>query len=72
MIITEVKSYDLDNYNCDILLIPTCFSQISNLVNGNTNPMNLISTILSNKDGLSNILKLFKGGGLNLLNKSRL
>lgn len=31
MIITEVKSYDLDNYNCDILLIPTCFSQISNL-----------------------------------------
>lgn len=31
MIITEVKSYDLDNYNCDILLIPTCFSQFSNL-----------------------------------------
>ena len=47
----------------------TDFSQISNLLNGNSNPMNLISTLLSNKDGLSNILKLFKGGGLNLNNK---
>lgn len=49
----------------------TDFSQITSLLNGGTNSMNLISTLLSNKDGLSNILNIFKGGGLNSSNKNK-
>lgn len=37
----------------------------------NTNPMNLISTLMSNKDMMSGVLNLFKGGGLNLFNKKQ-
>ena len=44
------------------------FSQMSGLLNGVGNPMSLISSLLSNKDGLSNILNIFKGGGLNTYN----
>jgi len=35
------------------------------------NPMNLISNLMSNKDMMSGILNLFKGGGLNLFGKSK-
>ena len=45
-------------------------SQTQSLQNGNnTNPMALISNLLSNKDAMGGILNLFKGGGLNLFNK---
>lgn len=37
----------------------------------NSNPMNLISGILSNKEAMSGIMNLFKGGGLNLFNKKQ-
>ena len=37
----------------------------------NTNPMALISSLLSNKDAMSGILNLFKGGGLNIFNKKQ-
>lgn len=37
----------------------------------NLNPMNLISSILSNKDAMSGILKIFKGGDLNLFGKKQ-
>ncbi len=53
------------------------FGQIANLLNinkaenNNSNPMNLISSLLSNKDALAGILNMFKGGGLNLFNKSK-
>lgn len=35
------------------------------------NPMNLISSILSNRDAVSGILNMFKGGGFNLFNKKQ-
>jgi len=42
------------------------FSQMANILNNNAgvdfNPMNIISKLLSNKDSLSGILKIFKGG----------
>lgn len=37
----------------------------------NSNPMNLISSLLSNKDAVSGILNMFKGGGLNMFNKKQ-
>lgn len=37
----------------------------------NSNPMNLISSILSNKDTMGGILNLFMGGGFNLFNKTK-
>ena len=36
-----------------------------------TNIMGLISNLMSNKDTMSGILNLFKGGGLNLFNKKQ-
>ena len=40
--------------------------------NGNDkNPMNLISNLMSNKDMMSGILNLFKGGGLNIFSKKQ-
>lgn len=45
-------------------------SQTQSSQNGNnTNPMTLISNLLSNKDAMGGILNLFKGGRLNLFNK---
>lgn len=35
----------------------------------NANPINLITNLMSNKDAMSGILNMFKGGGLNLFNK---
>ena len=37
----------------------------------NSNPMGLISSILSNPNAMSGILNMFKGGGLNLFNKKQ-
>lgn len=37
----------------------------------NSNPMNFISGLMSNKDAMNGILNLFKGGGLNFLGKSK-
>ena len=37
----------------------------------NSNPMSLISSILSNKDAMSGILNMFKSGGLNLFGKKQ-
>ena len=51
--------------------------QIASLLNNsesdlkNSNPMNLISSLMSNKDAMSGILNLFKGGGLNFSGKSK-
>ena len=54
------------------LLNNTKSSQTQSLQNGNnTNPMALISSLLSNKDAMSGILNLFKGGGLNIFNKKQ-
>lgn len=36
-----------------------------------SNPMSLISSILSNPNAMSGILNMFKGGGLNLFNKKQ-
>lgn len=36
-----------------------------------TNPMSLISSLMSNKDMMSGVLNLFKGGGLNLFAKNK-
>lgn len=50
------------------------FGQIANLLNSNksgensSNPLSMISSLLSNSGGLSNILNLFKGG---LFNKTQ-
>lgn len=55
----------------------TDLSQLVGLLgnNGNNqnldNPMGLISNLLSNKDMMSGVLNLFKGGGLNLFNKNK-
>ena len=37
----------------------------------NSNPMNLISSILSNPNALSGILNMFKGGGVNLFGRKQ-
>ena len=37
----------------------------------NNNPMNFISSLMSNKDMMSGILNMFKGGGFNLFNKKQ-
>lgn len=37
----------------------------------NSNPMGLISTLMSNKDIVGGVLNLFKGGGLNLFGKKQ-
>lgn len=39
--------------------------------NNNSNPIGLISSLMSNKDLMGGILNLFKGGGLNLFNKKQ-
>lgn len=40
--------------------------------NGNaSNPLNLVSNLMSNKDMMGAVLNLFKGGGLNLFNKKQ-
>ena len=44
----------------------------ANIQNSNhSNTMGLISSLMSNKDVMSGILNLFKGGGLNLFNKKQ-
>ena len=43
----------------------------NNLQNNNSSPISLISSLMSNKDMMSGILNLFKGGGLNFFNKKQ-
>ena len=45
-------------------------TQFAGLLNNNNNSSNLISALLSNKDMMSGILNMFKGGGLNF-NKTK-
>ena len=54
------------------------FGQLVGLLNngnsrsgGMSNPMSLISGLLSNQDAMSGILNIFKGGGLNLFTKKQ-
>ena len=56
----------------DISQIVGLLNNSSNQQNGNNlNTMNMISSILSNKDAMSGILNMFKGGGLNLFGKKQ-
>lgn len=56
----------------DLSQLVGLLNNASNSQNGNnSNPMNLISSLMSNKDAMSGILNLFKGGGLNFLGKSK-
>ena len=46
-------------------------SKGNNSQNSNSNPISLITSLMSNKDMMSEILNLFKGGGLNFFNKKQ-
>ncbi|MBO5954658.1 MAG: hypothetical protein J6Q13_01670 [Clostridia bacterium] len=54
----------------DLSQLVGLLNNVSNTqIGNNSNPMNMISSILSNKDAMGGILNMFKGGGLNLFNK---
>lgn len=75
---TKDFSFDLKNLLPIISLFNkggTDLSSVVGLLNNeggkNNNPMNLISSLMQNKDMMSGILNIFKGGVINLFNKNK-
>ena len=57
----------------DITQLVGLLNNTNNPPNGNnSNPMNLFSSLFSNKDMMTGIMNLFKGGGFNLFSKKQM